>query len=106
MTDSPNPVIIEKIEPRTWALHVRDTRTDEVHELELRGNGPWKIDVDGKATALTGKAQKQVAPPPDDAVTLRLERAAGTVRVGAVGRGALPADVRVSPTRTHAGRPE
>ena len=88
MSDSSDPVIIERIEPRTWTLHVRDTRTDQVHELELRGHGPWKLDLDGKTAAPGGKAPRQVAPPPDDAITLRLERAAGNVRIGATGRGA------------------
>jgi hypothetical protein len=88
MTEPSNPFVIEKIEPRTWALHVRDTRSDEIHELELRGRGPWKIDLDGKAVIESGKAQKQVVAPPDDAITLRLQRADGQVRVAAVGRGA------------------
>ena len=40
MNDATNRVIIERIEPRTWALRVRDAQTDQVHELELRGGGP------------------------------------------------------------------
>lgn len=91
MTDSPSRVIIESIEPRTWALRVRDTKTDQVHDLELRGDGPWKIELNGKAEVVDagGKLRPQVAAPPDDAITLRLERTDGTgVRVGAVGRGA------------------
>lgn len=92
MNDSTNRVIIERIEPRAWALRVRDARTDQVHELELRGGGPWKIDLDGKiAVADEGKKPRpQVAAPPDDAITLRIERGdrPGLVRVGAIGSGA------------------
>lgn len=92
MTESSNRVIIEGIEPRSWALRVRDTKTDQVHELELRGGGPWKIEFNGKAEVADGggKTRTQVAAPPDDAITLRLERSGDpdAVRVGAVGRGA------------------
>lgn len=92
MTDSANRVIIERIEPRTWALRVRDTKTDQVHELELRGGGPWKIELNGKAEVESAgdRSRPQVAAPPDDAITLRLVRieGPGRVRVGAVGRGA------------------
>lgn len=92
MTESTSRVIIERIEPRTWAMRVRDARTDQVHELELRGGGPWKIDLDSKVAVADegGKPRPQVAAPPDDAITLRVERddRPGIVRVGAVGRGA------------------
>ena len=92
MTESTSRVIIERIEPRTWALRVRDARTDQVHELELRGGGPWKIDLDSKIAVADegGKPRPQVAAPPDDAITLRVERddRPGVIRVAAVGRGA------------------
>jgi hypothetical protein len=91
MTDSSQRVIIERIEPRTWNLRLRDNKTDQVHDIELRGHGPWSVELNGKAeVSSTGDAgaKAQVAPPPDDAITLRLVRSDGGVRVSAVGRGA------------------
>lgn len=94
-TESPHRVIIERIEPRTWNLRLRDNKTDQVHEVELRGEGPWSVDLNGvpQVDAHGEKAprqQAQVAPPPDDAITLKLESdpSTGGARVAATGRGA------------------
>lgn len=77
-------LIIDSIEPKAWHVRLRDEETDQVHDLELRGSGPWQLSINGSPTV-------GVVPPPDTTITLRLDNSdgSGTVRVGAVGSGAI-----------------
>jgi hypothetical protein len=82
-------ILIDAIEPRTLTIKVRDTKTGEEHPFVLKGNGPWDIDLSrpGHGTS----EEPEVAPPPDDEITLRLNCTSEDrfVRVHAIGSGAV-----------------
>lgn len=54
---------IEELHPTAWHLRLRDHNTGKLHELDLRGPGPWTVEMNGKAVG-TQAAPPAVPEPP------------------------------------------
>lgn len=81
---------IEKIEPKTWAVSVRDRDSGKLHELELAGSGPWDLALNGNGNGASTQ-KREAEPPADRAITLHLDNEAcsGVVQISATGPGAI-----------------